>query len=85
MQSLQWPVLPLDYGSPPRTNLDCFVDALQKAGEITLYANLRNVVLQRRLPGDDPIYKRTNLNLLALLQEGDQLHNPLILTVIRCG
>ena len=60
------------------SGLPTVVDALQKAGGITLYANLRKVVLQRRLPGDDPAYKRTNLNLLALLQEGDQLQNPLL-------
>ncbi len=54
------------------------VDALKEAGGITLHSNLRKVVLQRKLPGQDNAFKRTNLNLLALLQEGDQLQNPFI-------
>ena len=33
-----------------------FVGALQKADGITLYANLRKVILQLRLPGEDPAY-----------------------------
>jgi polysaccharide export outer membrane protein len=52
------------------------VDAIQKAGGITLNANLMEVTLQRRLPGNTPSYKRARLDLLALLQQGDQLQNP---------
>jgi polysaccharide export outer membrane protein len=60
------------------SGLPTVVDALQKAGGITLYANLRDVTLQRRLPGEAPSYKRANLNLLDLVFEGDQQQNPLL-------
>ena len=60
------------------SGLPTLVDALQKAGGITLNANLREVTLQRRLPGDAPSYKRASLNLLDLVFEGDQQQNPLL-------
>ena len=67
-------------GGPTTTisGLPTVVDAIQKAGGITLYANLRSVTLQRRLPGNAPAYKRAQLDLLALLQQGDQLQNPFL-------
>ncbi len=58
--------------------LPTLVDAIQKAGGITAEADLRNVMLQRRLPGEAGAYKRTRLNLLALILEGDQQQNPLL-------
>ncbi len=58
------------------SGLPTVVDAIQKAGGITLNANLRDVTLQRRLPGDPPRFKQATLDLLALLQQGDQLQNP---------
>jgi len=60
------------------SGLPTLVDALQKAGGITLNANLREVTLQRRLPGEAPSYKRASLNLLDLVFEGDQQQNPLL-------
>jgi len=56
------------------------VDAIQKAGGITQKANLRDVVLQRRLPGSDqPVrYKQVKLNLLDLILEGNQIQNPFL-------
>jgi polysaccharide export outer membrane protein len=60
------------------SGLPTLVDALQKAGGITLNANLRDVTLQRRLPGEAPSYKRASLNLLDLVFEGDQQQNPLL-------
>lgn len=60
------------------TGLPTVVDAIQKAGGITAEADLRSVVLQRRLPGEAGSYKRTRLDLLALIQQGDQLQNPLL-------
>lgn len=60
------------------SGLPTLVDAIQKAGGITAEADLRNVSLQRRLPGEAGAYKRTRLDLLALIQEGDQLQNPLL-------
>lgn len=60
------------------SGLPTVVDALQKAGGITLNANLRDVWLQRRLPGDAPSFKRASLNLLELVFEGNQQQNPLL-------
>jgi polysaccharide export outer membrane protein len=60
------------------SGLPTVVDVIQKAGGITLNADLRVVVLQRRLPGETPSFKRTRLDLLALVQAGDQLQNPFL-------
>jgi polysaccharide export outer membrane protein len=67
-------------GAPVTTisGLPTVVDVIQKAGGITLNADLRVVVLQRRLPGETPSFKRTRLDLLALVQAGDQLQNPFL-------
>lgn len=58
------------------SGLPTVVDAIQKAGGITQVANLRDVTLQRRLPGDDPQYKQAKLNLLDLILKGNQTQNP---------
>ncbi|WP_255095080.1 SLBB domain-containing protein [Synechococcus sp. J7-Johnson] len=60
------------------SGLPTLVDAIQKAGGITSMANLRRVVVQRRLPGADSRFKRTRVDLLALVRDGDQLQNPLL-------
>ena len=60
------------------SGLPTVVDAIQKAGGITQNANLRQVVLQRRLPGDQVAYKQARLDLLALVLEGDQVQNPFL-------
>nr|WP_254996887.1 polysaccharide biosynthesis/export family protein [Cyanobium sp. Maggiore-St4-Cus] len=60
------------------SGLPTLVDAIQKAGGITPLANLREVTLQRRLPGEPLRYKRTSVNLLALVQQGDQQQNPIL-------
>jgi len=60
------------------TGLPTVVDAIQKAGGITPLADLRAVVLQRRLPGETAGFKRARLDLLALVREGDQQQNPLL-------
>lgn len=60
------------------SGLPTLVDAIQKAGGITDQADLSQVVLQRRLPGDKPIFKRTRLNLLKLVFDGDLQQNPLL-------
>ena len=56
------------------------VDAVQKAGGITQQANLRKVVLQRRLPGTEskPSYKQASLDLLDLVLDGNQSQNPFL-------
>ena len=60
------------------SGLPTVVDAIQKAGGITQLANLREVILQRRIPGDSPRYKQTKLDLLALIFNGDQQQNPFL-------
>jgi polysaccharide export outer membrane protein len=56
--------------------LPTLVGAIQTAGGITQQASLRDVILQRRLPGLEPRYKLQRLNLFSLLFDGDQLQNP---------
>ena len=65
-------------GGPSTTvsGLPTVVDAIQKAGGITQNANLRDVQLQRRLPGETPHFKQARLNLLDLILEGNQSQNP---------
>ncbi|MFM9111070.1 MAG: polysaccharide biosynthesis/export family protein, partial [Prochlorococcaceae cyanobacterium] len=63
-------------GSIP--GLPTLVSAIQKAGGITLNANLGDIRLQRRLPGDSSQLKETSLSLLALLQKGDKRQNPFL-------
>ena len=60
--------------------LPTVVDAIQKAGGITQSANLRGVVLQRRLPGtqNELSYKQAKLNLLDLILDGNQSQNPFL-------
>lgn len=58
------------------SGLPTVVDAIQKAGGITQKANLRDVLLQRRLPGEPPQFKQARLNLLDLILEGNQTQNP---------
>lgn len=58
--------------------LPTVVSAIQKAGGITLNANLSDVRLQRRLPGDRSQLRETQLNLAALLQKGDKRQNPFL-------
>ena len=67
-------------GGPSTSNsgLPTVVDAIQKAGGITQVANLRDVVLQRRLPGEPPQYKQARLNLLDLILQGNQSQNPFL-------
>ena len=53
------------------SGIPTIVDAIQKSGGVTSIANLRSVVVDRRLPGRELNYKRTNLDLLKLILEGD--------------
>ena len=58
--------------------LPTVVDAIQKSGGITPSADLENVFLRRRLPGEDKEYKQAKLNLLQLIKGGDQTQNPFL-------
>lgn len=60
------------------SGLPTLVDAIQKAGGVTSEADLRQVILRRRLPGEAATYRRTKVDLLALVLEGDQVQNPIL-------
>ena len=54
------------------------VSLLQKAGGITLNANLSDARLRRRLPSDPGQLKEIQLDLISLLQTGDKRQNPFL-------
>lgn len=60
------------------TGLPTVVDAIQKGGGVTNLADLTQVSLRRRMPGEQAQYRRTNLDLLALIREGDMVQNPIL-------
>lgn len=67
-------------GGPATTisGLPTVVTAIQKAGGLTLNANLGDVLLRRRLPGASGQLRETGLDLLALLRQGDKRQNPFL-------
>lgn len=67
-------------GGPATTisGLPTVVTAIQKAGGLTLNADLRNVILQRRLPGATSQMREASLDLALLLQQGDKSQNPFL-------
>ena len=69
---------PCSSGGARLSGLPTVVSAIQKAGGLTLVANLTDVRLQRRLPGDTSQLRETSLDLLALLQRGDKRQNPFL-------
>jgi polysaccharide biosynthesis/export protein len=58
--------------------LPTLVTAIQKAGGLTLNADVTSVVLKRRVPGRDESLRETKLNLATLLQQGDKYQNPFL-------
>jgi polysaccharide export outer membrane protein len=60
------------------SGLPTLVTAIQKAGGLTLNANLADVRLQRRIPGDASQVRETQLNLISLLRSGDKAQNPFL-------
>ena len=64
-------------GGPQLTNkgLPTIVDAIQKAGGITQSANLKKVIVLRRLPGINKGLKKAEINLLSLIFDGDHEQN----------
>lgn len=58
--------------------LPTVVSAIQKAGGITLNADLRQVVLRRQLPGNGAQLKQLDLNLVELLRNGNKRQNPFL-------
>lgn len=67
-------------GAPSTTisGLPTVVTAIQKAGGLTLDADLRSIRLQRRIPGVQHQLREARLNLLALLRDGDKTQNPFL-------
>lgn len=62
----------------PISGLPTLVSALQKAGGLTLNADLTNVQLRRRIPGDSQQLREITLDLAALLKSGDKQQNPFL-------
>lgn len=60
------------------SGLPTLVDAIQKAGGVTNLADLSQVTLRRRMPGEQMQFRRTKLDLLALIREGDMVQNPIL-------
>ena len=54
------------------------VDAIQKAGGLTLDADITNVMLFRNLPGKNKELKKANLDLFDLIKTGNQTNNPIL-------
>lgn len=60
-----------------KTNdLPTVITGIEKAGGISNYADLNNLILKRKLPGEDPKYKQTTLNFKNLIFKGDLTQNP---------
>ena len=60
------------------TGFQTVVDAIQKAGGLTLDADISTVKLYRKLPGDKGELKKTELDLLKMIKTGDQTNNPIL-------
>jgi len=60
------------------SGLPTVVSVIQKAGGITLNADLTQVRLRRRQSGPDAFQSEILLNLMALLTQGDQSQNPFL-------
>ena len=54
------------------------VDAIQKAGGLTLDADITNIKLSRLRPGKSPAFKKASVNLLEMIQTGNQVNNPIL-------
>lgn len=54
-------------------------DALKQAGGITEETDLSNITLMRKLPSlNKNRYKKTDLNIISLIKNGDQEQNPFL-------
>ena len=54
------------------------VDAIQKSGGLTFDADITNITLYRRLPGNEGLLKKVELDLLKMITTGDQTNNPIL-------
>ncbi len=60
------------------TYLPTIIDAIQISGGITQNANLKSVIISRKLPGNNSDYKRGEVNLLDLIFNGNHLQNTIL-------
>ena len=63
-------------GKTVDTKFPTLIKAIKEAGGITNRSDLENVKLSRKLPDNIGGYKKTTINLLKLLNEGEQIYNP---------
>ncbi len=54
------------------------INAIQLAGGITQKANIKKVILKRKLPGQNDDYKVAEIDLFELIINGDQSQNPFL-------
>ena len=54
------------------------VDAIQKAGGLTYDADISDITLYRKLPGNNGELKKAKLDLLDLIRNGNQENNPFL-------
>ena len=73
------------FSTPERRHLDDIdkipnkiVNAIEAAGGITQFANLKNVKILRRLPGKEYKNKEINIDLLDLIQNGNHSQNRIL-------
>ena len=73
------------FSTPERKNIDDIdkipnklVNAIESAGGITQFANLKNVKILRRLSGQENNYKEINIDLLDLILNGNHSQNPIL-------
>ena len=59
--------------------LPTVIDAIRKSGGFSQNANLKEVILIRKINGQDGNLKKAKLDLLKLIIDGDQSHNPFLL------
>lgn len=58
------------------SNFPTMIEAIRLGGGITKTANVSNVILRRRMPGENIEYKEAKLNLVDLILEGNHSQNP---------
>ena len=59
-------------------DLPSLITSIEEAGGLSKTADLSNIILKRRLPGDNLTYKKTKLNLKKLIFQGDLTQNPFL-------
>lgn len=65
-----------DASKATTSGLPTVATAIQKAGGITVNADIKQVVLRRRVPGRGKEEAETSLDMMTLLETGDKQQNP---------